>query len=55
MYAATAAAVFLSGFSQTIKPFYPAIAATAAQSAIWTGYLPKSVRVKNTYYPEKRI
>ena len=55
MYAATAAAVFLSGFAQTIKPFYPAIAATAVQSAIWTGYLPKSVRVKNTYYPEKRI
>lgn len=55
MYAAIAAAVFPLGFAQAIKPFYPAIAATAVQSAIWTGYLLKSVRVKNTYYPEKRI
>ncbi len=51
IYAAIAAAIFPIAFSQAIKPFYLGIAATAIQSAIWTGYLVKSVRVKNTYYP----
>ena len=55
VYAATAAAIFNFGFSQAIKPFYIGIAATAIQSAIWTGYLLKSVRVRNTYYPGNRL
>ena len=37
--------------AQTIKPFYVLIAASAIQCAIWTGYLLRSSRVKNTYYP----
>ncbi len=53
VYAAIASAVFHLDFAQAIKPFYLGIAATAIQSAIWTGYLLKSVRVKNTYFPRK--
>lgn len=49
--AAIASAVLHMEFSQTIKPFLIGIFSTAIQSAIWTGYLLKSVRVKNTYYP----
>ncbi len=51
MYAAIAASIFNMDFSQALKPFLIGIFSTSVQSAIWTGYLVKSVRVKNTYYP----
>lgn len=49
--AAVASAIFNMDFSQAVKPFLIGIFSTAVQSAIWTGYLMKSVRVRNTYYP----
>ena len=51
IYAAIASAIFNMDFSQALKPFWIGIFSTSVQSAIWTGYLVKSVRVKNTYYP----
>lgn len=51
IHAAAASAIFHLDFAQTIKPFYVLIAASAIQCAIWTGYLLRSSRVKNTYYP----
>ncbi len=51
IYAATASMIFNMAFSQAIKPFLVVMASAAIQSAIWTGYLLKSVRVRNTYYP----
>ena len=48
--AAAASAIFHFDFTQTIKPFYIVTATSAVQCAIWTGYLLRSVRVKNTYY-----
>ena len=51
MYAAIAASIFNMDFSQALKPILIGIFSRSVQSAIWTGYLVKSVRVKNTYYP----
>ncbi len=48
--AVIATLLFHFDFLQTIKPFYIGIATTAVQSAIWTAYLLRSIRVKNTYY-----
>lgn len=50
IHAAAASAIFHLDFTQTVKPFYIAITASAIQCAIWTGYLIRSARVKNTYY-----
>lgn len=49
LYAAVASAIFNMAFPQAIKPFLFVIFSSTVQSAIWTGYLVKSVRVKNTY------
>lgn len=50
IYAAIASAIFNMAFVQAIKPFLIGIFSVSVQSAIWTGYLVKSVRVRNTYY-----
>lgn len=53
--AATASFVFDIGFPQAIKPFYADIACSCVLCTIWTGYLLKSPRVKNTYYVPKTV
>ncbi len=50
IYSAMASAIFNMEFMQAVKPFLIVIFSATIQSVIWTGYLLKSVRVKNTYY-----